>query len=69
MYLHQDRGIASWYAGARGIRQAREFAMAMEQAWRADGVGKWLAYRRTDAALIGRGGCSVALVECASILT
>jgi RimJ/RimL family protein N-acetyltransferase len=37
--------------------------MAMEHAWQADGVGKWLAYRREDAALIGRGGCSVALVE------
>jgi RimJ/RimL family protein N-acetyltransferase len=61
--LHQDRGIARWYAGAWSTGDASEFAAAMEDAWQADGVGKWLAYRRDDAALIGRGGCSFATVE------
>jgi RimJ/RimL family protein N-acetyltransferase len=61
--LHQDPGIARWYAGAWTIGHASEFAAAMEDAWRADGVGKWLAYRREDGALIGRGGCSLATVE------
>jgi len=61
--LHRDPGIARWYAGAWSMGQAAEFAAAMEQAWQADGVGKWLAYRREDGALIGRGGCSFATVE------
>lgn len=61
--LHLDPGIARWYAGAWSMCQAGEFAAAMEHAWQADGVGKWLAYRREDAALIGRGGCSFATVE------
>jgi RimJ/RimL family protein N-acetyltransferase len=45
------------------MRQAREFAMAAARAWRVDGVGKWLAHRREDATLIGRGGCSFATIE------
>jgi RimJ/RimL family protein N-acetyltransferase len=62
-HLHQDPGIARWYAGVWSMPQACEFARAMGRAWQADGVGKWLVYRREDAALIGRAGCSLAMVE------
>lgn len=61
--LHQDPGIARWYAGAWSMSRAREFAVAMERSWQVEEVGKWLAHRRADARLIGRGGCSLALVE------
>jgi len=61
--LHQDPGIARWYAGIWSTSQASEFATAMGHAWQTGGVGKWLAYRREDAVLVGRGGCSLAVVE------
>ena len=59
--LHQDPGIVRWYGW--NTNEAREFALAMERGWQDDGVGKWLARRRVDGALIGRGGCSLAMVE------
>jgi len=61
--LHRDPGIARWYAGVWSKDQADEFATATGRAWQAVGVGKWLAYRREDAKLIGRGGCSLATIE------
>ena len=62
-YLYQDPGIARWYDGAWSMVQARDFATVMGHAWQVNGVGKWLARRCADATLIGRGGCSVAIVE------
>jgi RimJ/RimL family protein N-acetyltransferase len=62
-HLHQDPGIARWYAGAWNMSRAREFAIATGRAWQTRGVGKWLACRREDAMLIGRGGCSLAMIE------
>lgn len=61
--LHQDEGIARWYAGRWSREQALRFAEAMEQAWRDRGVGKWLAYADPTGAPIGRGGLSLAVVE------
>jgi RimJ/RimL family protein N-acetyltransferase len=68
--IHQDEGIARWYAGRWGKEQALRFAEAMEQAWRDRGVGKWLAYADSTGAPIGRGGLSLAVVdgtECAEL--
>ncbi|MFI5610052.1 GNAT family N-acetyltransferase [Amycolatopsis sp. NPDC051903] len=56
-HLHQDPGIARWY-DTWTADDAREQAAAMGGAWRTDGVHKWLAYDRTTATLIGRGGLS-----------
>jgi len=56
--LHQDDGIAQWYAGRWSRESAAETAAAMGRAWRADGVHKWIAYRRDTGELVGRGGLS-----------
>lgn len=63
--LHQDEGIARWYAGRWSVEQARRFAAAMERSWRDRGFGKWLAYDSSTGALVGRGGLSSAVVESA----
>jgi RimJ/RimL family protein N-acetyltransferase len=57
--LHQDPGIAAWYAGPWTGEQARAFAVSMEEQWNANGVGKWLAYQRSSGELVGRGGLSL----------
>lgn len=56
--LHQDPGIAAWYGGRWSRRQADQFAVDSAERWHRDGAGKWLAYRRTDGRLVGRGGLS-----------
>lgn len=61
--LHQDPGIAEWNAGAWSRADAERFAARMETAWRVDGVGKWLAHRRDDGELVGRGGATRAVVD------
>src|SRR5262245_13527986 len=60
--LHQDPGIARWY-GPWSEEDARERAAAMGEAWRTDGVHKWLAYDRVTGSLVGRGGLSRQHVE------
>jgi RimJ/RimL family protein N-acetyltransferase len=35
----------------------------MARQWQADRVGKWIAHRRSDGALVGRGGLSLAMVD------
>jgi len=42
---------------------ARRRAASMGQAWRTDGVPKWLAYRLDDGELIGRGDLSYGEVD------
>lgn len=61
--LHQDQGIARWYAGAWSATEARDKALAMGQGWARDGVGKWLAYDRSNGDMIGRGGLSRSSVD------
>ncbi len=56
--LHQDPGIALWYAGQWSRTEAAHQALAMGHQWTRDGVGKWLAYDLEDDALVGRGGLS-----------
>jgi RimJ/RimL family protein N-acetyltransferase len=60
--LHQDPGIARWY-GPWTEREAHERAAAMGEAWRTEGVHKWLAYDRETDALVGRGGLSWQEIE------
>lgn len=56
--LHQDPGIARWYAGQWSRTEAAGQALAMGHQWTRDGAGKWLAYGLEDDALVGRGGLS-----------
>jgi RimJ/RimL family protein N-acetyltransferase len=56
--LHQDPVVATWFAGAWSAADAEGFAESARRAWVNDGVHKWIAFRRSDAVLVGRGGLS-----------
>ncbi len=56
--LFQDPVVATWYGGTWSRAEAEAFAEAAGRAWARDGVHKWMAYRRSDGALVGRGGLS-----------
>jgi RimJ/RimL family protein N-acetyltransferase len=56
--LFQDPVVAAWYGGAWSVAEAKAFAEAAREAWTNDGVHKWIAYRRSDNVLVGRGGLS-----------
>jgi len=61
--LHADPNVAYWNAGAWSEADARRFAVEMHRRWAGDRVGKWIAHRRSDGALVGRGGLSLAVVD------
>jgi RimJ/RimL family protein N-acetyltransferase len=61
--LHTDPNVAYWNAGAWSEADARVFAVEMQQRWSHDHVGKWIAHRRSDGALVGRGGLSRSVVD------
>lgn len=61
--LHGDPNVAYWNAGAWSEAQARRFAVDMQGRWSRDQVGKWIAHRRSDGALVGRGGLSLSVVD------
>ena len=61
--LHSGPDVAFWYAGAWTRVQAQEWATGMQERWQRDGVGKWLAFRRLDGELIGRGGLTWTEIE------
>lgn len=61
--LHADSNVAYWNAGPRSEAEARRFAVEMGERWSQDRVGKWIAHRRLDGALVGRGGLSLAVVD------
>ncbi len=61
--LHSDPNVAYWNAGAWSEAHARRFALDMHERWSRDGVGKWIAHRRSDGVLVGRGGLSLAVVD------
>lgn len=61
--LHADPNVASWNAGAWSPAHARSFAVEMHRRWSRDHVGKWIAHRRSDGVLIGRGGLSLSVVD------
>ncbi len=56
--LFQDPVVAAWYGGTWSMAEAEAFAEAAREAWTRDGVHKWIAYRRSDNVLVGRGGLS-----------
>ncbi|MEP6851432.1 MAG: GNAT family N-acetyltransferase [bacterium] len=56
--LHSGPDVAFWYAGAWTQADALDWAAQMHHRWQHEGVGKWMAYRRTDGELVGRGGVS-----------
>lgn len=59
----QDDRIAEWYAGRWTMEQAERVASAMGEAWASDGVSRRIAYHRGTGELIGRGGCTRAVVD------
>jgi RimJ/RimL family protein N-acetyltransferase len=61
--LHADPNVAYWNAGAWSEAEARRFADEMSQRWDSDGMGKWIAHRRSDGVLVGRGGLSLSVVD------
>jgi RimJ/RimL family protein N-acetyltransferase len=61
--LHADPNVAYWNAGAWSEADARRFAVEMQARWLRDHVGKWIAHRRSDGVLVGRGGLSLAVVD------
>jgi RimJ/RimL family protein N-acetyltransferase len=56
--LHADPWVAEWYAETLSAEAAVARATAMQEAWKRDGVSKWMAYERTGGVLVGRGGLS-----------
>jgi RimJ/RimL family protein N-acetyltransferase len=56
--LFQDPVVATWYGGTWSLAEAEAFAETARDAWARDGVHKWIAYRRSDDVLVGRGGLS-----------
>jgi RimJ/RimL family protein N-acetyltransferase len=56
--LHQDPAMAEWHGGTWTLDQARQRAAGVADAWRTDGVHKWMAYDRRTGELVGRGGLS-----------
>lgn len=60
--LHSDPTVAFW-ADALSPEQAAAAAGEWARQWRVNGVGKWIAHRRSDGALVGRGGLSLADID------
>lgn len=60
--LHSDPVVAHW-ADPMTEEQAAASAREWARRWQADGVGKWMAHRRDDGALVGRGGLSLSVVD------
>lgn len=66
--LHADPNVAHWYDGVWSPEQARQWAAAMSQRWRQEGVGKWMARLRVDGTLVGRGGLTRTVLDGAQTL-
>ena len=60
--LHSDPDVAYW-SDALSVEQAAAAAAEMARQWQANRVGKWIAHRRSDGTLVGRGGLSLAVVD------
>lgn len=55
--VHNDDEVASWYDNAPpSLEDAQRWASDMGDAWRLQGVHKWIAYSRTTGEVVGRGG-------------
>lgn len=55
--VYQDRAVAEWF-GVWTREMAQQEAARMARGWEMDGVHKWMAYDRSNGALVGRGGLS-----------
>ena len=60
--VHSDPDVAYW-SDAWSPEQAAAAAAEMARQWQAHRVGKWIAHRRSDGVLVGRGGLSLAMVD------
>ena len=60
--LHSDPDVAYW-SDAWSPEQAEAAAAEMARQWQTNRVGKWIAHRRSDGTLVGRGGLSLAMVD------
>lgn len=56
--LHRDPAVAEWHGGEWTEEYASDWARRAARAWADEGVHKWIAYRLSDGALVGRGGLS-----------
>jgi RimJ/RimL family protein N-acetyltransferase len=54
--LHADPWVAEWYAGIWSPEEAARRAAVFQARWETNGLSKWMAYRRSDGSLVGRGG-------------
>ena len=59
--LFQDPAVAEWY-GTWTLEMAQREAESIARAWEKEGVHKWMAYERSNGALVGRGGLSRVLI-------
>jgi RimJ/RimL family protein N-acetyltransferase len=66
--LHAGPDVAFWYAGTWTRSRALDWARQMSRLWRVEGVGKWIAYRRSDGELVGRGGLTRTTIDDRSCL-
>jgi [ribosomal protein S5]-alanine N-acetyltransferase len=60
--LDSDPDVAYW-SDAWSPEQAAAAAAGMARQWQVGRVGKWIAHQRSDGALVGRGGLSLAMVD------
>jgi RimJ/RimL family protein N-acetyltransferase len=60
--LFQDPAVAEWY-GEWTLERARREARRIGEAWKTEGVHKWMAYDCITGELVGRGGLSRAHIE------
>lgn len=61
--LHYDEAVAAWYPGRWTAQTAERRTAEMTAEWERQGTGKWMAYRRPDGVLVGRGGVSLRPVD------
>jgi RimJ/RimL family protein N-acetyltransferase len=62
--VHADDQVWSWYDGEPpSLEQVEEWAATRGDAWRFQGVHKWMAYDRVSGQVVGRGGLSRAPVD------
>jgi RimJ/RimL family protein N-acetyltransferase len=54
--LHADPWVAEWYAETWSLEESARRAAGFQARWEANGTSKWIAYRRSDGSLVGRGG-------------
>ena len=57
--VHSDDDVWPWYDGERPtLEQVEGWAATRGDAWRFQGVHKWIAYDRISGEVVGRGGLS-----------